>query len=145
KVIRISLANKCQLLFGLAVVLVMTAALTVVGWRMQTLVERGPERRAQDLAQMWLAGQIAFGEPIKRLDTADPPVETGVVLTLIDADDFVLRAAEDAWIADTVERFEQVPDLTERFEPALDDDGRVYYRYARAVRASEVALMDGAF
>ena len=50
KGIRISLANKCQLLFGLAVLLVMAAALTVVALRMQALVDRGPERRARDLS-----------------------------------------------------------------------------------------------
>jgi signal transduction histidine kinase len=58
--LRVSLANKCQLLFGLAVVIILGAALTVVGWRMQTLVEQGPQRRAQDLAELYLTGQLDF-------------------------------------------------------------------------------------
>jgi signal transduction histidine kinase len=147
KGVRISLANKCQLLFGLAVVLVMTAALTVVGWRMQTLVERGPERRAQDLAEMWLANQIAFGESLRVLDggVSPPPAETGVVLSLISEDEFAMRSAVDPFLAEAVERFEKVPDAEELFDAEQDPDGRTYFRYARAVRASNVEQRTGAF
>ncbi|MEO1235328.1 MAG: ATP-binding protein [Planctomycetota bacterium] len=146
KGIRISLANKCQLLFGLAVVLVMTAALTVVGWRMQTLVERGPQRRAQDLAEMWLAGQIAFGEPVQRIEGDDAPgFEAGVVLSLVEEDDFAEAAEDDPFLRRSIERFDQLPGVLDLFESRRDDDGRLDFRYARAVRASDRARMDGAF
>lgn len=146
KGIRISLANKCQLLFGLAVVLVMTAALTVVGLRMQRLVERGPERRAQDLAELWLAGQIAFGEPIQLADVVtQPPPETGVTLSLIDEQEFAIKGESDPFVAEAVERFEQLPDAFERFTADIDERGQTYYRYARAVRATDVQRMTGTF
>lgn len=146
KGIRISLANKCQLLFGLAVVLVMTAALTVVGWRMQTLVERAPHRRATDLADMWLAEQITFGQPVQRIDESDHPAfETGVLLTLINEDELMARAADDPFLAEAVERFDQVPDTIDLFDSSRDDDGQLTFRYARAVRASDVARMEGTF
>ena len=43
---RISLAAKCQILFGAAVLLILIAALGVVGARMQALVEEVPLTRA---------------------------------------------------------------------------------------------------
>jgi len=146
KGIRISLANKCQLLFGLAVLLVMTAALTVVALRMQALVDRGPERRAQDLAEMWLSGQITFGAPIRLVDEPDPPpAETGVVLSLIHEDEFLAQAKENPFLADAIERFESVATETERFDSTRDAGGRTYYRYARAVRGSDLARLQSAF
>ncbi len=147
KGIRISLANKCQLLFGLAVVLVMTAALTVVGWRMQTLVERSPERRAQDLAEMWLAGQIELGEPIRLVDDGAeaPPPTTGVVLSLVHGDEFDTQADTDPFLAEALDRFERPGPSEPLFEAATDEQGRPYYRYARAVRQSDLDRMTGGF
>lgn len=146
KGIRISLANKCQLLFGLAVVLVMTAALTVVGWRMQTLVERAPQRRAQDLAEMWLAGQIEFGDPVQRIDAEDDPqFDSGVLLTLIHEEDFDAELAEDTFLQDAVARFEELPGANEAFESARGENGQLHFRYVRAVRASDEAKMGGTF
>ena len=146
KGIRISLANKCQLLFGLAVVLVMIAALTVVGWRMQTLVERAPQRRAQDLAEMWMAGQIGFGRPVQRIDVADAPgFETGVIISLVREEEFDSRAADDPFFADAVQHFDAQPTAVELFASHRDDEGQLRFRYARAVRASDVARMEGTF
>ncbi|MEM7624742.1 MAG: HAMP domain-containing sensor histidine kinase [Planctomycetota bacterium] len=146
KGIRISLANKCQLLFGLAVVLVMTAALTVVGWRMQTLVERAPQRRAQDLAEMWLAGQIDLGNAIERVEVRDDPeFETGVVVSLIHDDEIDAYTVEDAFLADAVARFEEIPTANEAFESMRGESGQLHFRYVRAVRASDVARMKGTF
>ncbi|MEM1109744.1 MAG: HAMP domain-containing sensor histidine kinase [Planctomycetota bacterium] len=146
KGIRISLANKCQLLFGLAVVLVMTAALTVVGLRMQTLVEQAPERRAKDLAEMWLSEQITFGEPVQRIDEADDPAfSTGVLLTLVDETDLETHSAKDDFLAAAIERFDQEPNSVDYAAGSQDDGGRFTYRYARAVRASDVARMEGTF
>ena len=146
KGIRISLANKCQLLFGLAVVLVMTAALTVVGWRMQTLVERAPERRAQDLAEMWLAGQIDLGNAIQRVEVEDDPeFETGVVISLIHEEEFDALIAEDEFLAQALTRFEEVPTANEAFASTPHDKGQLHFRYVRAIRSSDVARMEGTF
>ncbi|MEO0513872.1 MAG: HAMP domain-containing sensor histidine kinase [Planctomycetota bacterium] len=146
KGIRISLANKCQLLFGLAVVLVMTAALTVVGWRMQTLVEQAPERRAKDLAEMWLAEQITFGQPVQRIDETDNPAfTTGVVLTLLDEDELEPAAARDDFLRQAIDRFDQISSTTEFFAASRDPGGQLTFRYARAVRASDLARMEGTF
>lgn len=59
--IRISLANKCQILFGAAVILILVAALAVVWMRMQNLVEQAPLSHAKVIAQAWQAGYIKTG------------------------------------------------------------------------------------
>ncbi|MEM8784163.1 MAG: HAMP domain-containing sensor histidine kinase [Planctomycetota bacterium] len=145
--LHVSLANKCQLLFGLAVVIILGAALTVVGLRMQALVEQGPERRAQDLAELYLSGQLDFRtreQATARLaaipsepsgSAADPQLDaTGVILTRIDAEEFASVANTNTFLATAIERFQASPDRIEHFEPARDRDGRTFYRYARALR-----------
>ncbi len=145
--VRLSLANKCQLLFGLAVVLILGAALTVAGWRMQTLVEQGPQRRAQDLAELYLAGQIDFAAPGQMAAEVDLPADdeapsspvrvdsAGVILNAVDATDFERVTPTNPFLAEAVERFTNAPDLVERFEPAYDREGRLFFRYAHAIRA----------
>ncbi len=149
--LRVSLANKCQLLFGMAVVIILGAALTVVGWRMTTLVEQGPQRRAQDLAELYLSGQLDFrtrdqataqlANPGDAAATAkpdprqDPELDaTGVILTRVDAEDFPAVANTNAFLATAVERFRASSDRIEHFESAKDRDGQTFYRYARALR-----------
>ncbi|MEM7575938.1 MAG: HAMP domain-containing sensor histidine kinase [Planctomycetota bacterium] len=145
--LRVSLANKCQLLFGLAVVVILGAALTVVGWRMQTLVEQGPQRRAQDLAELYLSGQLDFRtreQATAQLATVAPETDdvdedpeldaTGVILTRIDAEEFAAVANTNKFLATAIERFRASPDRIEHFEPARDRGGQTFYRYARALR-----------
>ncbi len=146
KGIRISLANKCQLLFGLAVLLVVIAALAVVALRMKALVHRGPERRAQDLADMWLAGQITFGDPIRLVDQDDPPpAKTGVVLSLIHEDEFHFHSKENPFLAQAIEQFEDAANAHERFDTARDASGQNYFRYARAILASDLNRLESTF
>ncbi|MEM1099014.1 MAG: HAMP domain-containing sensor histidine kinase [Planctomycetota bacterium] len=152
--VRVSLANKCQLLFGLAVVVILGAALTVVGWRMQTLVEQGPQRRAQDLAELYLSGQLDFrtreqataqltDDAVTKVEADDPILDpnvgpeldaTGVILTRIDAEEFPAVANTNTFVATAIERFRVSPDRIEHFEPARDREGHTFYRYARALR-----------
>ncbi len=141
--LRVSLANKCQLLFGLAVVLILGAALTVAGWRMERLVQRGPQRRAQDLADLYVAGQIDFaalGQASAEGQGTGEVDSSGVILTRVDAADFESVATTNPFLATAIERFEATPDVREVFEPAEDRDGRLFFRYARAIRGGTSEL-----
>jgi len=73
--LRLSLANKCQLLFGAAVVLILTAALTVVWFRMENQVIEGQRETASSLALAWLNDMIELGQPLNlgRQPQADDP------------------------------------------------------------------------
>src|SRR5437667_1542918 len=57
--LHISLAAKCQLLFGVAVVLIITAALLVPWQRMEQLMEQMNERTAKTLADWAEADHVA--------------------------------------------------------------------------------------
>ncbi len=142
--LRISLASKCQLLFGAAVVLILTAALTVVALRMQGLVERGPRQRAQDLAQWWLADEIRFGGELNEVqrDATGLPPGVSKAVSLIDHNQLERQAESDDFFARAVELFQTRP-TNELFEPAPDAQGQTYYRYARAIRKSDLASVRG--
>src|SRR6266550_1199035 len=57
--LHISLASKCQLLFGAAVVLIISAALFVPWQRMEQLMEQMNERTAKTLAEWAEADHVA--------------------------------------------------------------------------------------
>jgi signal transduction histidine kinase len=143
KSLRISLANKCQLLFGAAVVLILSAALTVGAVRMQTLVREGQEETARKLANAWLAGMIHIDdEPPNAPDiTKNNPYLPGFKMTAIEKADFIAKAGQDSFLSQAIATFRTQSNRTEIAQPAHDTDGQKLFRYARAVRASDLALM----
>ncbi|GAB4190191.1 MAG: ATP-binding protein [Phycisphaeraceae bacterium] len=145
KRIRISLASKCQLLFGAALVLILSAALAVVAWRMNALVERGPLLRAQDLAQWWLADEIRFGGELNEVPRGAGGLPPGAskAVSLIDRDRLDTETKTDPFLARAVEMFRTQPASRELFEPAKDAEGATYYRYARAIRKSDLSRIGG--
>jgi len=138
KPVRISLANKCQLLFGGAVLLILIAALTV-GWvRMKTLVREGQEEAARRLAQAWIDDQIGGASWDAAGDDEYDTIEEGTQLTFVLAGEFSIRAEDDTFLADSIKKFELRDDLDELFiETETDADG-IRYRYARAVRKDDL-------
>lgn len=137
----LSLANKCQLLFGLAVVLILTAALSVPWIRMQEMVDEGQFEVASQLADGWLNNLFDLTEPV----TSAPPdasarngnanlpalsirfvtlhdIETGAV----QGDAFLANAAAAVATANEYKRVDRQPG-----EP-------VRYRYARVLHLGEV-------
>src|SRR5437588_2529592 len=67
--LRISLAAKCQLLFGAAVALIIAAALFVPWQRMEQLTEQINERAARALCEDEIADHIE-GSPLQRAETS---------------------------------------------------------------------------
>jgi len=139
KSVRISLANKCQLLFGAAVLFILVAALAVVWGRLQVLVEEGQEETARKLANAWLAGHVELGLTLQSAEEVTAGGEfKGDSLALISREEFEVAAARDEFIASAIDRFETRSRAIEYFRPAMDPRGRRYYRYARAVRKSDM-------
>ncbi|MEX0885921.1 MAG: ATP-binding protein [Phycisphaeraceae bacterium] len=134
--VRISLANKCQLLFGAAVVLILTAALVVVWQRMQTLVEQLPRQRAQDLAAMWQAGELAAAAGDAATMGAGLAPGRELAMVLVEPAAFASLAEADAFFERALDRFTDRPEERGWFAAAEDASGGRYYRYAYAVRES---------
>lgn len=140
KRVRVSLANKCQLLFGAAVIFILLAALLVVALRMSSLVERQPRKRAQDFANAWLEDRIQLGGAIIPVDqNVEPlPPDEQLTLSLIEREDFERLSARDTFIGEAIDKFERSEHVQSEFTSARDAEDNTYYRYARAIRESDL-------
>ncbi|HYE01800.1 MAG TPA: HAMP domain-containing sensor histidine kinase [Phycisphaerales bacterium] len=129
----ISLANKCLLLFGAAVVLIIVAALTVPWIRMTAIVDQNSRDAARQLVVIWenlIRERASAGTP-----TA-PGVEEslgGASIALLSPEQVAERAGADRFLRRAWERFGARADASEHHEAywfrAVRED-----RYARAVR-----------
>jgi signal transduction histidine kinase len=145
KAVRISLANKCQILFGVAVIAILAAALFVVADRMQTLVERGPRKRAQLLAEAWLNEKLQLPGAL----SADNTVRTSMSpdnrlsLQVILRPQFDAVAERDRFIRNALEQFQLHSQRSEAFREATGEGEAPFYRYLRAIRRSDRRAIEG--
>ena len=131
--LRISLANKCQLLFGAAVILILGAALAVVSLRMQSLVDRASLRNAQDLAVQVLREPRLLEDQVVRTLPEPLGVDDDRAIYVIPADRFDAASAANDWLKDVIQTLRNKPDRPERFRAEADEEGNRYYRYARGI------------
>ena len=132
----ISLANKCLLLFGAAVVLIIVAALSVPWLRMNGIIEESNRRLARQLVQVW-------EEQVQNRAAAGAAVIPGEPEQLADADIVLLRkeqvvalADEDRFVARAWQRFQSDPDAVERYDSTWSRAGRED-RYAKVQRGED--------
>jgi signal transduction histidine kinase len=156
----ISLSNKCQLLFGFSVVVILTAALTVPWIRTQSLVSEYQVEVSRQLADAWLAGRVVpDGPPAvdpgdKPAADAEPPdaADPRLHIDLVGIGDIRERGPDDAETGDDpgpaaaaarAERrflvaarraFEADDEVREHVARIEVEDQPVYW-YARAMRA----------
>lgn len=113
----ISLANKCQLLFGAAVVLIVTAALFGPWLRVGSIIDQSELGALRDFAAV----------------EADAP---GDLLVQRISAGAVEAISSDEFIEAAFEFFRSDPERTEHSEAIWEDGDRVY-RFARPVRAED--------
>ena len=144
----ISLANKVQLLFGLAVLLILTAVLSVP-WisARQTALDHEFEIAAEH-ADAWLEGLTRFGEVERELaaerpfdEAAENAEDEPTWIALIDARDIVPQDERDPFVAAALRRFQEDADTNEHTNVVEREDGPVY-RYARAIRQSHIVQLN---
>ncbi len=129
----LSLANKCQLIFSVAVLAILAAALSVPWVRTQRLVRENQLEVSRQLAETWLENGFTLVRseglaiPMRMIDLEPPPAE-------VDHDEFLSAAIRD---------FERDPARKDAFA-ASEAEGRTVYRYARAVRQSERSRLQSA-
>ncbi|MAE63553.1 MAG: hypothetical protein CMJ18_04720 [Phycisphaeraceae bacterium] len=144
KAVRISLANKCQLLFGAAVILIVTAALVVVGFRMEKLVRESEEDHVRRTARMWINDKIQLVDALKGDDPKTTlQFEPQITLKLIDDEDFddVANQPEpqrDHFLTASIRMF-QTTSAPDRFTAVHDGEGRKFHRYVLALRQHDLA------
>jgi two-component system sensor histidine kinase BarA len=143
----ISLANKCQLLFGFAVVVILVAALSVPWIRTRMLVGDYQIEEARRIADSWLADRIQLGtleQPggltYASADFGEEPGQDPMLrLSFVPVDEIEEGLGEDegAFLADALRRFREDPDVTEHARSERIG-GQTVYRYARAIRESQM-------
>ena len=142
--VRLSLATKCQLGFGVAVVLILTAALSVVWYRLSVLVREGQEETARTLAAGWMTGQI---DPPDRWwiesDSASAGSDDPQIFMRVDKDEFTVASQRSNFIADAIERFSTRGDMSEYGRPGEDALGRPVFLFARAIRKADLYRVRG--
>lgn len=139
KELRVSLANKCQILFGFAVILILIVALAVVWLRMQKLVEEQQQLLMRTVAESWLAGRIQTGSGGLPIDQPIPGRD--LIIVVINAEDLDFFTERDDWIDDALTRFEVGSHRDEYFGTREAESGDKYFRYARPVRKSDLLEM----
>lgn len=137
KDVRISLANKCQLLFGAAVILILIAALAVVWARMKTLVQRPPVTYARTLAEACLNGHVPMPRAATSLVTAASPLKQNenLSITFIPASLFGRATKHQPFLEHALKTFQDHADLTECYQRDASAGVPTFYRYARAIRS----------
>jgi signal transduction histidine kinase len=143
----ISLANKCQLLFGFAVLAILAVALSVPWVRTGLLVKQGQFEAARQVADAWLADRIQLGtvelpgdvprrfeEIFADADTA-PPLR----MTMVRAEEIETQDEDEAdpFVLAALDRFQEDGGISEH-TTTRTIGGQVVYRYARVLRESQM-------
>ena len=142
KKVRISLAVKCQLLFGAAVLLILSAALAVVWVRMQGLVVESQKERARELTNAWLSEMIELAHPMEQFASQEDLAHE-LTLSLVENEEFEFAPQVDPFLAEAIAYFQTYPDQNEFARSQRDRGGRSYFRYARAIRRSDLPRILG--
>ena len=121
-----SLANKCQILFGAAALLILAGALIVPWMRLEWVVEDSQREMSRQLAETWVGNGFALnrteGIPIPIRVVPIEQIEDGGV-----GDIFVDQAYRQ-FLGESAEV---------EFFATLQTEGGIVYRYARALREAQ--------
>lgn len=142
----VSLATKCQLLFGAAIVLIISAALLVPWFRTLSVVDASQLETSRQISRLWErtsegdASAFALAFPTSRAPAgsdARPSRPDEPVIRRIAAAQLDDAATDSDFLAAAVDRFRRVrrDPISEHHEAIWDGD-RIY-RYARAQRDPE--------
>lgn len=119
----LSLANKCQLLFGAAVLAILASASAVPWLRVERIVTEGQMEVARQLAESWVANGFA----LRRSEGIPIPMRVETVSQLEE------RPDRDPFVMEALRRFQENPDREEAFQ-AREKGGETVYTYVRALR-----------
>ncbi|MCC6678975.1 MAG: HAMP domain-containing histidine kinase [Phycisphaerales bacterium] len=132
----ISLANKCLLLFGGAIVLIIVASSSGPFLRMNALVDDGQLELSREMVGMWerldreSRGAVIAPRPDGSVEHA------GITARRVEAADLEVAAASDPFLARAVEKFRDDPQLVD-YQSARWKGTTRDYRYAKAIRSPQ--------
>ena len=124
----ISLANKCQILFGAAVFALLGAALSVPWIRTSSIVTASQLEVSRQLADTWFESGFSIGR------SEGSPIPMRVIR--VDEILFDLDGPDEGFLKASLAAFEETATAVEQFERE-DAGDAIRYRYARAIRERE--------
>jgi signal transduction histidine kinase len=141
----LSLANKCQILFGCSVVVILAGALSVPWFRTGHIVRDYQIEVARQTADAWLAARDHLGTledpaslPDQLGDLEEGEDGLGLRLRFIRVEEMLdPQDPENAFLADAIRRFREDEAVTEHAATA-SIVGQTVYRYVRAIRESQM-------
>ncbi|MCH2147974.1 MAG: HAMP domain-containing histidine kinase [Phycisphaerales bacterium] len=128
---RISLANKCLIVFGCANAFILACALAVPWFRTYTVVREYQLEVASQLADAWLEARFTHTSELP--DDAMSQTFSGLDIVLVPVDDI----NPSPFITAATQAFRNDPSLIEYVATTREED-RELYTYARAIRASKL-------
>lgn len=135
----ISLANKCLLLFGAAVVLIIVAALAVPWLRMQGITIEANRQLARHVVLAWEKLAQERAADASPVIPGQPEEVAGFTVTLLRPEQVKAAAEEDRFVRRAWEQFEARPGEVERYSGSWSARARED-RYAKAVRDPDGTL-----
>ncbi|MSR44900.1 MAG: HAMP domain-containing histidine kinase [Phycisphaerales bacterium] len=121
-----SLANKCQLLFGGAVLLILAGALAAPWIRLESVVEESQREMSRQLAETWVGNGFA----LNRTEGIPIPIRVVPIEQIEDG------SSADPFVDAAYREFIVGPGVVEYFTSVRGSKG-IVYRYARALREGE--------
>ncbi len=151
RVPEISLANKSQLLFGVAAVIIITCVLAIPWIRTGEMVSEYQLELSRQIAGAWLTDRIELSgrspvgqtpRPIAELFDEEQETSGAMRMTFVRISEIDADNEEHRFPADAMARFES--DASEREFTATEQfGGKAVFRYARPLRESDMrALRD---
>lgn len=134
----ISLANKCLLLFGGAIVLIVLTALSVPWLRMNALVDEGQLGLSRQLVDTWIKLERQPPEappPGIEVPPGGAEIHAGVLAARLSLEEAAAAAQKDRFLARALRRFKAEPGRVDLQSASWTGEGREY-RYVRAVRSA---------
>ncbi|MSQ90456.1 MAG: HAMP domain-containing protein [Phycisphaerales bacterium] len=121
-----SLANKCQILFGGAVLLILAGALAAPWMRLESVVEESQREMSRQLAETWVGNGFA----LNRTEGIPIPIRVVPIEHIEDG------GSTDPFVDAAYREFVVGPGVDEFFTSIRGKDG-IVYRYARAIREGQ--------
>ncbi|MDP7029319.1 MAG: HAMP domain-containing sensor histidine kinase [Phycisphaerales bacterium] len=133
----ISLANKCLILFGCAIVAILVGALLVPWIGVRTLIHDNQVEIAGQVSDAWLAGKLELGnlQPRHRTELEIAGPDGGMHVSWVPIDDIDTKSDPEAFTSRALQAFTGAPDMPSYTSTRMQDEHELIF-YAKPVTES---------
>lgn len=138
----ISLANKCLILFGCAIVVILVGALLVPWIGVRSLVHENQIEIAEQVSESWLAGKIKLGglHQLRRTELEVAGPRGGMHVSWVPVDDIDIKDEPHAFASKALQTFISDPDEPWFTTTKMEDDHELIL-FAKPVTASRLKTL----